>query len=384
MTTKILFISELVDLGGGERNLVSLMASLDRTRYTPILLCPGPGPLVDELARRGINSVTMPFGRAQKILGFIPVVSLSTMRRFARLFREQGIGLVHSNCFSGFVFSALPARAAGIPLVLTVHGWSSGWGIQGMLINRFVTAVIAVSSAVQRFFCPPGGKLARKVIVIHPGVDTQLFAPASEHRTAVRSSLSISTDAPLVGMVGRYQPVKGHRYFIEAARVIAARFPEARFLLVGAPLFNRAQDKDYPAEIAAMVRNAGIEDRVIATGFRDDMPSIMAALDVLAFPSIRESYGLAVTEAMAAGVPVVASRCAGPEDTVLDGETGFLVPVQDSAALAEKVCELLSDRARARRMGAAGRARCEALFSLRAQTEATHKLYTAILHGAYA
>lgn len=377
--TNILFISELVDLGGGERNLVSLMTALDRGRYQPLLLCPGPGPLVDELARHGIRSIMAPFGRAAKILGCIPVISIPTLLRFARIFADERIGLIHANCFSGFVFSALPARIAGIPLVLTVHGWSSGRGIQGMIINHCAAAVIAVSTAVQHFFCPPGSRLCGKVRVIHPGVDTALFAPSGQRRKTMRAALGIPEAAPLIGMVGRFQPVKGHRYFIEAARLVSARFPDARFLLVGAPLFNRPDDKDYPAEISALVRDAGLADRVISTGFRNDIPDIMSALDVLAFPSIRESYGLAVAEAMAAGIPVVAARCAGPDDTVVDGLTGYLVPVGDSTALAERLCELIADPARARRMGTAGRERCAERLSLKTQMDATHALYAGIL-----
>src|SRR5262249_11167084 len=144
---------------------------------------------------------------------------------------------------------------------------------------------------------------------------------------------------------------KGHRYLLEAAALV----PEARFVIVG--------DGELRGELERQAHELGIGARVLFTGARDDIPDLLASFDVFAFPSLYERLCLAVIEAQAARVPVVATPVGGIRETVVDGETGFLVPPRDPQALAQAIHRLLDDRELARLMALEARARARERFS---------------------
>ncbi|HEX6701082.1 MAG TPA: glycosyltransferase [Gaiellaceae bacterium] len=192
------------------------------------------------------------------------------------------------------------------------------------------------------------GRRPSRVIAL--GIDLDRFEGA---QPALRS------EAPLVGNVARLAPQKDHRTLIEAARLV----PEAEFVVAG--------DGQLRAELERLAEGS----RVRFLGARDDVPELLASFDVFAFPSLFEGLCLAVIEAQAAGVPVVATPVGGIRETVVDGETGLLVPPSDPAALAEAIRRLLEDRAAAETMAAEAKRRVRARFSVERMVEETLHVY---------
>ena len=159
--TKILYITELVEMGGGERNLLSIIKNLDREKFQPIVLCPCKGSLTIELERRNIPVIISRHGIAKKLLGFIPIISILSIIRLWKILIREKIDIVHAHFLSSVIFSSIPTKLMKIPLVWTVHGWASGRGIQGLLINFFVNRVLTVSHAVERFINQSGNPRTR-------------------------------------------------------------------------------------------------------------------------------------------------------------------------------------------------------------------------------
>jgi glycosyltransferase involved in cell wall biosynthesis len=186
----------------------------------------------------------------------------------------------------------------------------------------------------------------------------------------VRAELGLK--APVVGVVANIRGSKGHRYFLEAARRVLEEIPDTRFLIVG--------DGVGFEDVRRQVAELRLDGVVIMTGFRRDIPEVMAALDVLALPSVRsEATSQVVAQALAVGTPVVATTVGGSPEVIRDGESGRLVPPADPDALAAAILDLLRDPARARAMARAGQALVSERYTIDAQMTATARVYEAVL-----
>jgi glycosyltransferase involved in cell wall biosynthesis len=180
-----------------------------------------------------------------------------------------------------------------------------------------------------------------------------------------RALLGLAAGVPLVGLVGRYDTWKGHQVFLRAAARIAAARPHVRFCMVGGAL-NEAllpHAARYRDGVLDLRRRLGLEEVVHVVGHRDDVPEVLAALDVVACPSDHEPFGMIVLESLAARRALVASDSGGPTEIVEDGTSGLLFPTGDADALAERIVRVLDDPALRRRLGEAGRRRVEAAFT---------------------
>jgi glycosyltransferase involved in cell wall biosynthesis len=213
-----------------------------------------------------------------------------------------------------------------------------------------------------------------RICVIRNGVDVERFRPLD--RAALRQAHAIEGETPLVGMVAAFKRQKGHADFFRMASAVLTRFPDARFLCVGEPLRDNQQGaEDYHREMQALVDSLGVRDRTIFWGAREDMPEVYNLCDVIVLPSRREGTPNVLLEAMACGVPVVANDVADNRYVVPEGETGFVVPLDDVEALTDRVCRLLESPGLRERMGKAGTAWVRREFSLGALTERTGAAY---------
>jgi len=205
---------------------------------------------------------------------------------------------------------------------------------------------------------------AEKLVHIGNGVDPALFGrEINTHATAaLREEFGIE-GGPVIGFTGRIVREKGAVEFVRAAGMISCDIPAARFIMIGAPL---ESDRDgCQAEIEMLVQSEGLSGRLVMTGYRKDVPAILSLLDLFAMPSYREGMPRSLLEAMATGLPVVATDIRGCREEVVDGETGLLVPPRDHYALGEAILKVLSDGETAARMGRAGRQRVIDLFDER-------------------
>jgi glycosyltransferase involved in cell wall biosynthesis len=231
-------------------------------------------------------------------------------------------------------------------------------------VSRGVHRYLAVSGHVRERLAALGVPAA-KLRVVRNGVDPGRFEQPVAH--VFRSELAGNTGRPIVLTVARLAPQKGLEFLLRAA----AMLPEATFVIAG----------DGPARsiLAAQAESAGLADRVRFLGSRRDVPDLLAACDVFVLPSLIEGLPLSVLEAMAAARPVVATRVPGTDETVVDGETGMLVPPRDPEALAHAIRSVLSDPERASRFGSAGRARVLGDFSTRRMVSAVEQQYEELL-----
>lgn len=346
-----------------------LLEAIKDADYELTLACSN-GPYVQQFRDAGYRVKTLYISP-----GLNPFHHVISLIRLYALIRKEKFDIVHAHTPVASFICRLAAKLARTPFVVnTVHGLyfhENTHPIAKRLIvflerfvGRFTDLTFSVSaedveSAVRERICS-----ADRIIATGNGVDLQKFRldVAEEGRRGVREEFQIPPGADVVGMIGRIVKEKG---FVELVRsmpqVLRAR-PETRFLIVGDAL---PSDYDSVKEkVTDLVDSMGLNDNVLFTGLRTDIPELLSAMDVFVLPSYREGMPLVVLEAMAMARPVVATSIRGCREIVVDGDTGILIPPHNVPALAEAITRLLSDRDMARRMGLEGRKRVEARFDL--------------------
>lgn len=364
---RVLFFSHYTGLGGGETSLLALLGALDRTRFRPALVCPREGMLPEAARALGVEVRIVAYRGAST--WFVPALwaGLPAAGRVGAAVAASAPAVVHSD-FHTLPYAVPACRRMQIPVVFTCYGWwfrPKPW--QRPFYEAGPAAVLAISEAVRRGFLGARPALAPERIQVLPlGVDTERFRPqAPAARAAIRAGLDLPADRPVVTLLARFQRVKGHDLFLRAARRIADRCPETSIVLAGANVFEGPADERFKREIhAAVAADPVLRRRVHFLGWVPSAEGLLAASDVVVCPSRFESFGLAVVEAMACGVPVVSTPVGGPSETVMDGETGYLAAPDAPDLFAERVVRLLQDPGLRDRFGHAGRARVCARFSL--------------------
>lgn len=364
---RILFATWYTGFGGGETDLFTLAQSLDPTRFTPHLLLPYEGQLAQAWREQGWQ-VHLTHWRGVTTY-FIPAVwaRFPVVQRMTRLLREQKFALIHAD------YHTLPlilpaAQQTKTPLMWTVHGWWFRPKFWQRAFFRPIPAAARSYSIRDGFLGEPPFMPPEAIPVIYSGVDTTRFHPELD-KMPLRSQLNLSAETPVVAMVARFQPVKGHHHFQAMAELVLQQMPEAEFIIAGENVFGGSGDESYKNRIMAYAQNHPIlREKLHYIGFRADVERVLAAADVVVCPSDLESYGKVNIEAMACGKPVVSTNRGGPAETVLDGETGYLVNPGDVTAMAQRVLQLLHNPAEQARLGANGRNRALKTFSLAEST----------------
>jgi glycosyltransferase involved in cell wall biosynthesis len=281
------------------------------------------------------------------------------------IMRTRRVDVVHTHSSVDSWVGGIAARSLRLAVVRSRHV-TIPIPRRRALVYRLADRIVTSGEAVARLVAAAGVPRDR-IVAIGPGVDTTRFHPGVSG-AAVRAELGL--DGPAVGLVANSRGSKGHRFFLEAAREVLRTRPDARFLIVG--------DGIGFDDVRRRVGELALNERVIMTGFRRDIPEVMAALDVLALPSIKsEAMSQVIPQALAVGTPVVGTTVGGTPELVRDGETGRLVPPGDAAALARGVLDLLGDPARARAMARRGQAEVLAHHSMDAAMSSTVRVYDA-------
>ena len=285
------------------------------------------------------------------------------------MLRAQPVDVVHTHSSIDSWVAGLAARSLGVAVVRSRHVSIPIPRLRAhvyRLAHRIITSGQAVARIVEGAGVP-----RERIVAIGPGIDTARFHPRVSGE-AVRAELGLR--GPAVGLVANIRGSKGHQYFLEAALRILREAPGTRFLIVG--------DGVGFDDVRRRVHELGLAASVTMTGFRRDIPEVLAALDVLVLPSIRsEATPQVIPQALAVGTPVVATAVGGIPEIVRDGETGRLVPPADPDALAEAILDLLRDRGRARALAAAGAALVRARFTAATTMAATTAVYEDLLAG---
>lgn len=324
-----------------------------------VSFCCSPGEGLDRLEDEGFKVHRIKISRSYNL--FAHAVSLL---RLLLLMRRERFDIVHSHTPVAGLIGRLAARIAGVPfIVYTAHGFyfheEMRWPLLGLMrgIERFgasISDLIFVQSgedlreAVETKIASSG-----KLVHIGNGVDPDLFSGESVAGSEKQREALGLGEGPVVGFTGRIVREKGVIEFVRAAGIVARRRSDVKFLMIGAPL---SSDRDgCLAEVESLVAQEGLTGRLVMTGYRKDVPALLSLMDVFVMSSYREGMPRSLLEAMAAGLPVVATDIRGCREEVADGTSGILVPPRDHHALGEAVLEIISDPDLAMRMGKAGR-----------------------------
>ena len=360
---KILHVETGRHLYGGPQQVIYLMRGLAALGHEGELVCP-PSSGIDNAARAE--------GIAVRNLFCAGDLDLPFAYRLTQYINETRPDIVHCHSRRGAdVLGGLAASFADVPAVVSRRVDNTELKLVAALRYRPFARVIAISNAVAAALGNRGIE-AERIEVIRSAVDADAFTNEPDC-AAMRREFNVPADCFVIGAVGQLIERKGHDYLLEAAATLKDNQPAFRVIIFG--------EGPLEAELRARAGSLGLGDIVQFAGFRDDLDTYFGCLDLLAHPSLAEGLGVATLKAQAAGVPVVGFNAGGLAEAVQDGSTGLLVPPGDAGALAHAIAELMNDRERRERMGAAGRARMQAEFSIDAMAQAHVRLYDSVLNG---
>jgi glycosyltransferase involved in cell wall biosynthesis len=368
-------------IGGAQENTILTAALLDPAAWDVTILS-GPqtgseGSLIESARAQGLTLLLEP----ALVREVNPLKDFLALLRLVRLMRNRRYTIVHTHSSKAGIIGRWAAKLAGVPVIVhTVHGWAHH--------ERQRPFVRAIYIGVEKLTLPITDKLiavtardidkgladgigrAEDYVVIRSGIELERFGHPQVPRAETRAAWGIPADVPVIGTVTRLSPQKAPLDFVRAAARVAISHPHCWFVMVG--------DGPLRQAVEALAASLGIADRLVLTGLRRDVPELMAAFDLFALSSLWEGLPRVLPQAMATGLPIVATACDGSAEAIRDGETGYLVPPGDPDLLAERLCLLLDDQALAAHMGQRGRARVEE-FSDRRMVEQIAALYRTLL-----
>ena len=349
--------------GGAEAKTMATVLGLDSCEFTVGYGGAFDSEQVDQLETAGIATNRFPL-----IRHYNPVTALPAVVVLAQYLRQHNFDIVHTHSTEAGIIGRSAAAVAGVPhIVHTVHGVPFA-ADRNPVLNRFVLAcerqaarytdrIVTNADIIAEDYLTREIGSPNQYTTIYSGVELDAFRDASPAN-------DLPGTRPRVVMIGRLAEGKGHRVLLDAAESVCDG--DVSICLVGdGPLYDSLDGE---------IEERGLAEDVFLTGFRDDIPRVLAASDVLVLPSYREGTPRVITEAMASGLPVVATDIAGIPEQVADGESGYLIPTGDSMALAGRLEELLRDSALRERMGARGLERAEA-FSVESMLKKIDRLY---------
>jgi glycosyltransferase involved in cell wall biosynthesis len=369
--TRIVYVVDNISFRGGERTFLQLAMGLPRGRYELAVACSPGGVFVERLQDLGVPVIAAEMRKRRR---------LDTVLALAREFRRRRPHIVHTQG-RGDPFGRLAARFAGVPAVVSTTAMiSSRYDVEerwrrvlyraidfttDRLVDRYIVVNRASVDALTDRHRVPRSRIA----VIPNGIELERYDPVEARRSAWRERLGVPKDATLVGGVGRLTAQKGFDDLIRAFAAIDR--PDAWLVIAG--------DGPDWEELREMARMFDVSSRVLIPGFVEDIPGLLADLDLFVLSSRQEGHPMVMLEAMAMAVPIVATDIPGIDDTLTDGVEGRLVPPGDVAALADSMGVLINDPGTAARLGRNARKKVEREYTVERMVRRTAILYDGLL-----
>ena len=358
----ILYLSHCgSSIGGGEKQLAYLVENIDRTRYRPLVVCPDDGVFAEHLRCANVPTVVLdlpPWRQAKSL-----IARYSAAKKLANLAESHGAHLVHTSdsWFNPYLGSV--RKQLKIPVVSHVRNLLTPIQVRKYRFDR-MDSIIAISeqSSVPLI---QAGIDAQKIDVIHNCVDLSAFQPGSE---------PIHSAEYVVGIVGRIEPFKRQKVFVEIAAKVVAQCKKVQFHIIGGAL-ETPEHRTYEREVRQLIAKYGLQKFIHLTGHRTDMPKAMQELDLL----VTLSAGSVIAEAMAAAKPVIGTPIGSTAEMIVHGKTGYMVPLDPIDGIADKIVGLAKDPNRSRRIGQRGRKYAEEVFSVERHVQKVQDVYKKLL-----
>lgn len=366
----VLFFTNSTLWGGVEGHICGLLQNFSREVFRPHLVC---DPAIFERFRAAV-----PPDVPVTALELSSPTHVASAVRFARLIWRERFRLVHSHMFWGSLFASPIAWAYGVPVIIeTLHGteaWRKGWKASNTIdrtINRFVTKHVAVCESDARFLAEKKRVPRSKIEIIHNGIDIRKATTSEDARRTIRHAIGAAEGDCVLITVARFHKGKGHRVLLEAIQELASRHSQVKLVLLG-------EGEEQP-EMRALCTSLGITEKVRFAGFQPNVAEWLSAADINVLPTFYEGFPLTILEAMAAGLPTVASNVGGIPEAIEDGSSGLLVPPGDARKLAAAISGLVGNAEARTRIGNAARTRVMQHFTFKQQVKATENLYLNLL-----
>jgi len=339
--------------GGAETVFMTLARKLDPSRFHSYVAVAGHGWLYDELRQQGFD----PF-----IVGGKKGFDLGYLSRLVRIIRKQRIDVVQSHLFGSNIYCSLAGALTRVPVVCTFHGSvdigqrTALRALKMKLLNHCASRFVSVSRSLARELCGQNHLSARKSVTIYNGVDTSQFCRRRDD--SIRRQLGLGDADILVGAVGNIRPAKDYQTLLHAAAVLAKTSPRYKILIAG------QGDGELYRRLLKQRSDLGLESSVFFLGFQTDVSRLLNNFDIFVLSSATEGFSIATIEAMACELPVVATRCGGPEEIVQNGENGVLVDAGDSQQLSAAIQRVWDDRPFRQRLSQEARSTVLSRFSI--------------------
>ncbi|MCS6294575.1 MAG: glycosyltransferase family 4 protein [Nitrospira sp.] len=388
----VIHIITRLDHGGSAQNTMLTVLGHDRTQYEPVVIAGHPGSwdaqggmaATEEHCRRlekeRISCVILP----SLVRPISPWKDLCALWTLVGILRATRPAIVHTHTSKAGVVGRVAAWLAQVPVIVhTPHGhvfyghfgpWKSKIFLQiERILCRITTALVALTSAERDDHLDRAVGCADRFAVIPSGIDVERFRRARVEGRQIPTGFNCPADATIVGSIGWLTDIKGHRVLIEALDYLKNEFPRLHAVIVGSGGQHDA--------LLAQADSLGLRDRIHLVGHRDDIERCLAGMDCFVFPSLNEGMGRALIEAMAAGLPVVASRVGGIPAIVRHEENGLLVAAGDSRALSDALRRILSDPQLADRLGRNASRTIGQEFGVKAMVDAVESVYRGALQA---
>ncbi|MDQ4123602.1 MAG: glycosyltransferase family 4 protein [Acidobacteriota bacterium] len=357
---RILQICSAKTIGGGERHVADLSNLLSSLGFEVFVALTHNSPLRNLLLLPPENFIVTRLRNA---------IDIFSAQKLAKFVSEKKIEIIHAHTGRDYLPAAICSALSGKPFVLTRHVLFPMKRMNSFFLRR-TSGVIAVSNAVSRSLLEQKIFPADKIKIVHNGIDTKRFVPAAQ---------KVASKTFRIGTIGELSAIKGHEIFITAAAKVLRHNPKVEFEIVGE---DKTPEKKTQTELEKIIKKFNLEDSVKLHGWIDDVVPFLHSLDAFVSASRFDAFGLAICEAMACSIPVIASDTEAAREIIEHGETGLLFSVNKADVLADKILDLIKNPAHGARLGIAARARIESEFSLEKMAARTVEFYKEALGGS--
>ena len=371
-------------IGGAQQNTLFTCEDQHRDFGDEVTLITGPaigpeGSLMDRARAVGFRIIEIPELRRS----IYPLMDWVSYRRLIETFRELRPDIVHTHSSKAGIIGRYAAAKAGLPAVHTIHGASFHRGQSALAFNvycrlerwaaRRTDAFISVCDSLTDQYVEAGIAPRDRFTTVYSGMDVDPFLNPSRSRDEVREQLGLQPDQIAVAKVARLFHLKGHKFLIEAARTVIDRCPNVRFVLIGDGILRE--------QFEQRISELGLSEHFILTGLvpPEQIPELVNAAEIVAHTSEWEGLARVHPQALISGKPVVSYDVDGAREVVIPGETGYLLPVEEIAGLADAICELAESPELRIRLGENGRARFTDVFRHQTMTAQIRDVYQQVL-----